>query len=99
MAEYSGFFDAHLVDGEYDRVYLAEHFAKYFASFIGNGIFGGKSEELIVRENETTSMGVNVFTGQAFIDGYWYENDDHKFMTIDIEHHQQHACLLQMIQL
>ena len=46
MAEQSGFFNAHLIDGEYDRVYLAEHFAKYFASFIGNGIFGGKSNEL-----------------------------------------------------
>ena len=31
MAEQSGFFDAHLVNGEYDRVYLVEHFAKYFS--------------------------------------------------------------------
>lgn len=84
MAEQSGFFDAHLVDGEYDRVYLAEHFAKYFASFIGNGIFGGKSNELMVRENETASMGVRVLSGQAWIDGYWYENDDEHLLTIDI---------------
>lgn len=84
MAEYSGFFDSHLVDGEYDRVYLAEHFAKYFASFIGNGIFGGKSSELIVREREVSSMGVRVFPGQAFINGYWYENDDEHPLTIDI---------------
>ena len=34
MAERSGFFDAHFVNGEYDRVYLSEHFAKYFANFI-----------------------------------------------------------------
>ncbi len=84
MAEQSGFFDAHLVDGEYDRVYLAEHFAKYFASFIGNGIFGGKSNELQVREKETASMGVRVLSGQAWIDGYWYENDDEHPLTIDI---------------
>lgn len=84
MAEQSGFFDAHLVDGEYDRVYLAEHFAKYFASFIGNGIFGGKSNELLVREKETPSMGVRVLSGQAWIDGYWYENDDEHPLTIDI---------------
>lgn len=84
MAEQSGFFDAHLVDGEYDRVYLAEHFAKYFASFIGNGIFGGKSNELMVRENETASMGVRVLSGQAWIDGYWYENDDEHPLTIEI---------------
>lgn len=84
MAEQSGFFDAHLVDGEYDRVYLAEHFAKYFASFIGNGIFGGKSNELMVREKETPSMGIRVLSGQAWIDGYWYENDDEHPLTIDI---------------
>lgn len=81
--EQSGFFDAHLVDGEYDRVYLAEHFAKYFASFIGNGIFGGKSNELQVREQTTTSMSVRVLSGQAWIDGYWYENDSELSLPID----------------
>ena len=84
MAEQSGFFDAHLVDGEYDRVYLSEHFARYFASFIGNGIFGGKSNELQVLEKETASMGVRVLSGQAWIDGYWYENTDELPLTIDI---------------
>lgn len=84
MAEQSGFFDAHLINGEYDRVYLAEHFAKYFASFIGNGIFGGKSNELQVREKETASMGVRVLSGQAWIDGYWYENDDEYPLSIDV---------------
>lgn len=84
MAEQSGFFDAHLVDGEYDRVYLAESFAKYFASFIGNGIFGGKSNELIVRQKETASMGVRVLAGQAWINGYWYENSSELSLAIDI---------------
>ena len=84
MAEQSGFFDAHLVNGEYDRIYLAEHFAKYFASFIGNGIFGGKSNELMVRERETPNMGVKVLSGQAWIDGYWYENDGEHPLTIDV---------------
>ena len=60
MAEHSGFFDAHLVDGKYDRVYLAEDFAKYIASLISNGIFGGKSSELIVRQKETADMSINV---------------------------------------
>ena len=32
MAEQCGFFDAHVVGNEYDRVYLAEQFARYFAS-------------------------------------------------------------------
>lgn len=84
MAEKSGFFDAHYVNGEYDRVYLAEHFARYFASFIGNGIFGGKSNELMVREKEPASMGIRVLSGQAWIDGYWYENDGEHSLAIDV---------------
>lgn len=84
MAERSGFFDAHLVNGEYDRVYLAENFAKYFASFIGNGVFGGKSGELMVQQRTATDMSVKVLAGQAFIDGYWYENDSELSLAIDI---------------
>lgn len=84
MAEQSGFFDAHLIDGEYDRVYLAESFAKYFASFIGNGIFGGKSSELIVRQKTTPDMSINVMPGQGWINGYWYENTDELSLAIDI---------------
>lgn len=84
MAEQSGFFDAHLVDGEYDRVYLAESFAKYFASFIGNGIFGGKSNELMVQQKATADMSVRVLSGQAWINGYWYENDAELSLAIDV---------------
>ena len=32
-------FNAVAVDGEYDRVYKAEDWAWYFATFIANGIF------------------------------------------------------------
>lgn len=84
MAEKSGFFDAHLVDGEYDRIYLAESFAKYFASFIGNGIFGGKSNELMVQQKSTADMSIRVLSGQAYINGYWYENDDELSLAIDV---------------
>lgn len=84
MAEKSGFFDAHLVNGEYDRVYLAENFAKYFASFIGNGIFGGKSNELMVQQKEAADMSVKVLSGQAWINGYWYENSDELSLAIDV---------------
>lgn len=85
MAEKSGFFDAHLVNGEYDRVYLAESFARYFASFIGNGIFGGKSNELMVRQKSSADMSVNILSGQAWINGYWYENDsDELSLAIDV---------------
>ncbi len=88
MAEHSGFFDAHAsVDASgnvvYDRVYLAESFAKYFASFIGNGIFGGKSDELMVKQKETADMSIKVLSGQAFINGYFYENTDELSLAID----------------
>ncbi|MBR6604637.1 MAG: hypothetical protein IKK92_01995 [Prevotella sp.] len=84
MAEYSGFFDANIVNHEYDRVYLAEHFAKYFSNFIGNGVFGGKSDELIVLQNEQPDMSVRVMSGFGYINGYFYENDDELFLPIDV---------------
>lgn len=84
MAEQSGFFDAHLVGGVYDRVYLAASFAKYFASFIGNGVFGGKSSELMVQQKPAADMSVKVLSGQAWINGYWYENDDELSLAIDV---------------
>jgi len=88
MAEHSGFFDAHAsVDAQgnasYDRVYLAESFAKYFASFIGNGVFGGKSDELMVKQKESADMSVRVLPGQGFINGYFYENTDELSLAID----------------
>ena len=74
MAETSGFFNSEkLLDGSFDRVYLADSFAKYFASFIGNGIFGGSMGTLQVILND--SYGVAVQSGQGYINGYWYEND------------------------
>ena len=84
MAEQSGFFDAHLIDGEYDRIYLAASFAKYFASFIGNGVFSGKSSELIVRQKSSPDMSVKVMPGQGWINGYWYENTSELSLAIDI---------------
>lgn len=84
MAEQSGFFDAHLINGAYDRVYLAENFAKYFASFIGNGVFGGKSSELMVQQKAVSDMSIRVLPGQAWINGYWYENDDELSLAVDV---------------
>ena len=74
MAETSGFFNAEKqIDGSFDRVYLADNFARYFASFISNGVFGGNMGTLQVVLNGT--YGVAVQSGQGFIDGYWYQND------------------------
>lgn len=71
-----GFFDANLVGEEYDRTYLAQHFAAYFASFIGNGVYARSSNQLVVLEPSEPGMTVSVQSGQAWINGYWYENTD-----------------------
>lgn len=82
--ERCGFFDAHLVGNEYDRVYLAEQFASYFASFIGNGIFAGKSNELQVLSIETPTMQVRIQEGQGWMNGYWYENMSECYLPIEV---------------
>ena len=74
MAQECGFFNAQLVGEEYDRVYLAEQFAAYFASFIGNGVFGSSMQQLEVVANN--DMTTNVLSGQAWINGWWYRNTD-----------------------
>lgn len=82
--ERCGFFDANLVGGEYDRVYLASQFAAYFASFIGNGVFAKHSNQLQVVEMATPQMQIGVERGQAWIKGYWYENTDMFYLPIDV---------------
>jgi hypothetical protein len=81
--ERCGFFDARLVDGEFDRTYLATHFASYFASFVGNGVFAGKAQQLQVLANNPNSMSVKVLPGQGWINGYWYENVEEKILPVD----------------
>jgi len=82
--ERCGFFDANLVGEEYDRVYLASQFAAYFASFIGNGVFAEHSNQLQVMEMATSQMQIGVERGQAWINGYWYENTDILYLPIDV---------------
>ena len=81
--ERCGFFDARLVDGDFDRVYLATHFASYFASFVGNGVFAGKAQQLQVLADNPNSMKVKVMPGQGWINGYWYENTEDKMLSIE----------------
>lgn len=83
MAEWSGFFDAHKLGDSWDRVYLAEDFAKFFAPLIGNGVFAGKSNELQVFQNVPASMSVVLSSGQSWIDGYGYANDSDLEIRVD----------------
>lgn len=76
MAETSGFFNAEILsDGSYDRAYMAEQFAQYFAMFIGNGVFVTPATQLKVVQQTNPTMGVTVCVGDAYINGYWYKND------------------------
>lgn len=79
--EKSGFFNANQVGEGYDREYLAQDFASYFASFISNGVFINPSTALQL----TASTGRNVVldNGQAWINGYWYSNLNDKIYIID----------------
>ncbi len=75
MAETSGFFNAQLIDGEPDRVYEAAQFAAYYATLIGNGVFANPATNLQVVAG-TNALEVVVKPGSAFINGYWYKNDE-----------------------
>ncbi len=72
MAQESSFFNAELINGSYDRVYNAENWAAYFASFLSNGIAYTAKNTLLVEAS--TGMEVLVNTGIAFINGYRYAN-------------------------
>lgn len=75
MALTSAFFDAKLVGNEYDRVYSAESFAEYFASFIANGVFPDPATNLQVVANVPGDMTVRVKSGLGWINGYYCNND------------------------
>lgn len=89
MAQECGFFNAQYVgqnekgEDEYDRVYLAEQFAAYFASFIGNGVFGKQMQELEVICQDVPNMSVQVLSGKGWINGWWYRNTD--AYTLDLQ--------------
>ena len=81
--EKSSFFNSvQASDGSYDREYLAEDFARYFASFIGNGVFPNPSTNLQVLSNNDMTVSIDI--GKAFINGYYYENTTKLVKTIDV---------------
>ena len=65
-------FNAILVDEEYDRVYKAEDWAWYFATFIANGVFPKPSDGLQVIAYDKMEIKVNA--GYAFINGCAFRN-------------------------
>lgn len=81
--ERSSFFNAELKGEEYDRVYLAEDFARYFASFIGNGVFPNPTTNLQVIAADN-NMTVKLKSGKGWINGYFYENTDALVLNVDV---------------
>ncbi|MCW6105664.1 hypothetical protein [Clostridium sporogenes] len=74
--ERSSFFNAVLdQQGNPDRSYLAEDFARYFSTFIGNGVFPNPARQLQVVAVDN-NMQIRIKAGFAWINGYMYENTD-----------------------
>lgn len=82
MTEHCGFFNA-TNSSDPDRVYDSSDFAAYFASFIGNGVFAKHSDQLRVAQQNSPNMSVQVLGGQAWINGWWYENTSALNLSID----------------
>lgn len=78
MALISGFFR----DDNGDRLYTAEVFASYFASFIGNGVFPNPSSGLQVVA--TSGRTVNIQPGKAWINGYFLNNTANYSVELDV---------------
>lgn len=68
-----GFFNANLVNGDYDRKYTADQLAEFFASLIGNGISADYENAFKVVPG--SGLTVNVSSGFAWINGFWAKND------------------------
>lgn len=66
---------------DHDRVYKAEDWAWYFATFIANGVFPKPSDGLQVIAY--SGMEIKVNAGYAFINGYAYRNPASQTITLD----------------
>lgn len=72
MAEKSGFFNALLVDDEYDRKYNANDYSDNLAIIISNGVLRSNDDDLRVR---VSGLDVTVGVGRGWIKGHYYIND------------------------
>lgn len=68
-----GFFNASLVDGDYDRKYTADQLAEFFSYLLGNGVAANIENSFKVTPG--SGLTVNVSAGFAWINGFWAKND------------------------
>jgi len=80
MAEQYRFFGSTAGD---TRQYNQIEFAEVFSRIFKNGYFPEVGNELQVTSTDPAGMTVEVKSGQAWINGYWYKNDSNKVLTIN----------------
>ena len=82
MAQSSGFFNAFLSGGVYDRIYDANDYCDNLASIIKSGVVNSSYDDLKV--SAYNGMSIAVGYGRAWINGHWYLNDaQYTGLTID----------------
>lgn len=72
MAQKSGFFNARMIGGEYDRRYNANDYCDNLAVVISNGVLRSENDDLKVT---ASGMQTTVNLGRAWINGHYYFND------------------------
>lgn len=73
MAQNSGFFNAFLTGGVYDRTYDANDYCDNLASVIKNGVVYSSADDLKV--SAYSGLTISVGIGRAWINGHWFYND------------------------
>ncbi len=74
ISERSFPFDAEEINGEYDRVYYAEDWRRYFKAFISSGTFMREPDNLQIIANG--DMSVTLRPGAMIIEGARYDNEN-----------------------
>ena len=72
MAQHSGFFNALMSNGVYDRTYNANDYCDNLAVVISSGVLRSENDDLKVT---SSGMACTVAAGRAFIKGHYYYND------------------------
>lgn len=73
MSQTSGFFNAFLSGGVYDRTYNANDYCDNLATVIKNGVVYSSNDDLKVSAH--AGMAISVGYGRAWINGHWFFND------------------------
>ena len=74
-------FDAEETEKGFDKVYVADDFARYFRAFVSSGIFMKDPTNLQVIANG--DMTVTLKAGKMIIEGYRYDNSGDIIISID----------------